>query len=66
MGVISLVWEVSKDLCTYYKVIKGRDRDIEELRAQWLGLQELCNAVTKALARDGAVTEDTSAVGQAA
>lgn len=58
VGIFSLVWEVSKDLYIYYRAIKEHNRDIDELRAQVLALQESSQAVLTTLNRDGAKAED--------
>lgn len=65
VGVTSLVYEVSKDLYTYYRALKHCDADIKELRVQLLWLQQASDAITTTLARDGVKAEDVSQVNEA-
>lgn len=58
IGLISLLYEVSKDLYNFYQVAKDRDNDVTELRAQMLGLQQKSVLLSKALSRKGLQAED--------
>ncbi|KAM0724322.1 hypothetical protein Q7P37_000204 [Cladosporium fusiforme] len=62
VGTISLVYEVSKDLYTYYRAVKECDTDIEELRTKLLSLQQISSHLIKTLKRDGMKAEDQSSV----
>ncbi|KAK5127293.1 hypothetical protein LTR08_004442 [Meristemomyces frigidus] len=45
LGVVSLVYDVTKDLYSYYRTWKDCDRDVQELRVQLLWLHEAFKVV---------------------
>jgi DNA repair exonuclease SbcCD ATPase subunit len=45
LGLASLVWDVVKDLYTYYSVVADCGSDVKELRARLLRLQGIFQAV---------------------
>lgn len=61
IGVINLVYDVSKDLYTYYLAVKECETDIKELRTQLLLLHHTSSSLEQALKRNGLRTEDKSA-----
>lgn len=65
VGVISLVYDVSKDLYAYYVAVKECDADIKELRTQLLLLQHTSTTLAGTLGRDGLRNEDKSQVEEA-
>lgn len=65
VGLIGLIYDVSKDLYTYYITIKECETDIKELRTQLLLLQHMSSTVTKALQHDGLRNEDKTQVDEA-
>lgn len=65
VGLVSLIYQLSKDLYEYYQIAKDRDSDISELRARALELQEKAVLVKKALKREGLQTEDKANVEKA-
>lgn len=62
MDIASLVYDVSKDIYSFYQKAKERDNDIKAFRAQVLWMREKSNLVKEALQRDGVKTEDKSKV----
>lgn len=62
MDIASLVYDVSKDLYSFYQKAKGREDDIKEIRAQLLWMGETSALVQEVLQRDGLAAENRSKV----
>lgn len=65
VGVVTFVYELSKDLYKYYQAVKECDTDIKELRTQLLQLQHTSSSLSTAIKRNGLRAEDRSPVEEA-
>ncbi|KAK5120920.1 hypothetical protein LTR85_005704 [Meristemomyces frigidus] len=57
IGVASAVWDVTKDLYTYYRAWKDCDNDVKKLRMELLWLHKAFDAVQKTLQKPGLSSE---------
>lgn len=62
VGLVSLLYDVSKDMYGFYMVAKGREDDLKEFRTQLLSLREKSGLIEEAISREGVKAEDKSKV----